>query len=112
MGILYNPGPSATSIFFHLHLVFLSGKDYIQRIPVRRCVIKTRMKAWTKIGILVFMVFSLAGCFGSSWVIKLKSDGSGTIEMEYHLDSEIIAMMQSMGGGDGEMATTSEELME
>lgn len=61
---------------------------------------------------LLGIVFLLAGCFGSSWIITLKSDGSGRIEMEYHLDGEIIAMMQSMGGGEGEMATTSAELIE
>ncbi len=66
----------------------------------------------SRIGLLVVLVFLLAGCFGSSWIITLKGDGSGRIEMEYHLDTQVIAMMQSMGGGEDEMPTTSEDFID
>lgn len=56
------------------------------------------------------MVF-LAGCFSSTWTISLKSDGSGTIRMEYKIDKQVMSMLQGMGGGEADVPETSEEFL-
>jgi hypothetical protein len=61
---------------------------------------------------LITTVLVLGGCFGSSWIITLRSDGSGTIEMEYRIDKEIIQMMQSMGGEGGEIPAGNEDFVD
>jgi len=58
------------------------------------------------------MVLMLTGCFGSSWIITLRKDGSGTIEMDYRIDKQIIQMMQSMGGEGGEMPAGNEDFVD
>ena len=57
------------------------------------------------------MVVFLAGCFSSSWTIRLKSDGSGTIRMEYKMDKQVMAMIQGMGGGEAAVPDSSEEFL-
>ncbi len=58
------------------------------------------------------MVALLAGCFSSSWTITLQSDGSGTIRMEYKMDKQVMAMAQSMGGGEADVPVSSEDFLE
>jgi len=73
------------------------------------------MKKRKKISILIVlivMVLFFSGCFGSSWIITLKSDGSGTIMMEYRIDKQIIEMMQSMGTGESELPAGNEDFID
>lgn len=66
---------------------------------------------WAKVLAIVALVVFLAGCFSSSWTIRLKSDGSGTIRMEYKMDKQVMAMLQGMGGGEASVPDSSEEFM-
>src|SRR6056297_805254 len=84
---------------------------YSRIIKCRRCSIKTFIKT-VKIGVLVMLVGSLAGCFSSLWTINLKSDGSGTIRMEYKMDKQVMSMAQGMGGSSTGIPNTSSELLE
>src|SRR6056297_2253043 len=84
---------------------------YSRIIKCRRCSIKTFIKT-VKIGVLVMLVGSLAGCFSSLWTINLKSDGSGTIRMEYKMDKQVMSMAQGMGGSSAGIPSTSSELLE
>lgn len=84
---------------------------YSRSIKGRRCNIKTFTKA-AKIVVLFMLVGSLAGCFSSLWTINLKSDGSGTIRMEYKMDKQVMSMAQGMGGSSTGIPSTSSELLE
>lgn len=66
---------------------------------------------WAKLLVLGVIVAVLAGCFSSSWTIRLKNDGSGTIRMEYKMDKQVMAMLQGMGGGEADVPDTSEEFL-
>ena len=68
-------------------------------------------RKWAKVFAIVALVVFLAGCFSSSWTIRLKKDGSGTIRMEYKMDKQVMAMIQGMGGGEGAVPDTSEEFL-
>lgn len=84
---------------------------YSRSIKDRRCGIKTFTKA-LKIVVLATLVALLAGCFSSLWTINLKSDGSGTIRMEYKMDKQVMSMAQGMGGSSAGIPSTSRELLE
>jgi hypothetical protein len=60
------------------------------------------------------LVLVMSGCFSTSWLITLRNNGSGSIEMEYRLDREVVGMMQGMGGEEAETETpmSSEELLD
>jgi hypothetical protein len=61
---------------------------------------------------LLMTAVLLTGCFSTSWLVHLRKDGSGTIDMEYRLDKQVIQMMQSMGEGGEEPMMSSEEFIE
>ncbi|MFO7730660.1 MAG: hypothetical protein R6V86_07840 [Spirochaetia bacterium] len=84
---------------------------YSSSIKDRRCGIKTFTKA-LKIVVLATLVALLAGCFSSLWTINLKSDGSGTIRMEYKMDKQVMSMAQGMGGSSAGIPSTSRELLD
>ncbi len=58
-----------------------------------------------KAAMAVLLAVSLIGCLQSDTLIKVKSDGSGTIEETFMMKKEIVQMMQGMAGqmmGGGE----------
>ena len=44
----------------------------------------------------------LGSCFTNNWLITVKPDGSGTINMNFSMDQSVIGMMQGMTGGSGD----------
>jgi len=79
-----------------------------------RGVRKLRKIKWTKIGLVLGLLVLLSGCFSTSWVVSLKSDGSGIVEMDYRIDRQVMGMMMSMGGegAEAEMPQSSADLFD
>ena len=45
------------------------------------------------------LVLLLGSCFTNNWLVTVKPDGSGTINMNFSMDQSVIGMMQGMTGG-------------
>jgi hypothetical protein len=62
------------------------------------------MKNFSKFLLLSFLSISLSGCMDSEFVMRLKPDGSGTIEEKFLLERKaaegLLVIMQSMGKGE------------
>jgi hypothetical protein len=70
------------------------------------------MKKAAALVIAAVSMFLLTGCFSSSWIITLNKDGSGTVDMKYRLDKQVIDMMQSMGNGNDSAPESGADLIE
>jgi len=51
---------------------------------------------------VLLAVFLLAGCLDVDTTITVKPDGSGTVEQTFLMQSDILAMLKSMGGEESE----------
>lgn len=71
------------------------------------------MRKVTLLAFAAAVMTLLTGCFSTSWIIDLQQDGSGTLEMEYRIDTKVIEMMQSMGDAeDGNTPQSSADLID
>jgi hypothetical protein len=57
-----------------------------------------------KMAVLAFVASWAIGCISLDSVIKIKADGSGTMEQTMLINSSSMGMMSMMGGGDGKDA--------
>lgn len=58
-----------------------------------------------KMAVLALVAAWTVGCISIDSVIKVKPDGSGTMEQSMLINSSAMGMMSMMGGGDGKAAT-------
>src|SRR6478736_3421770 len=57
-----------------------------------------------KIAVLAFVASWAIGCISIDSVIKIKPDGSGTMEQTMLINASSMSMMSMMGGGEGKDA--------
>ncbi len=63
-----------------------------------------RMKSLRTLALAIFAACTLSACLQEEKVIKLKTDGSGTIEETIVMNKEVVAQMKQMAEGFGALA--------